>query len=340
VSLQRLLELTPLSPAEVVYVTLALLQELPGNQGEDVQLLTPADIRITDEGAVLLTERRAPAPSANDADVVSSVGRMLLPSLAAQDPIVEVALDALAMGALGRTPATAAVALSHQLPGLASPDVLAQARADLGAYVRRLHAPGLDPPLRQAPHADGVDGGPQPPTALIGAGVVVLVILAIIMSITGSGGLSQPRKAATSGVVPAPSLFVPTAEPTSLPTPTPVAYVPPAPPALGRMRGVALTPGGSCQVGGRCAATVDLRFAGAGAPTALAWRIVFYDACDGTSRQLGAGSFAAPAGWNHVVSDASVSVPPNLHGGRLVAVTSTPDAVASDPVEVVGPGCG
>jgi len=142
-------------------------------------------------------------------------------------------------------------------------------------------------------------------------------------------------------VLPAPSSVAPVIAPTALPTaiPTPLAYVAPAPPASGAMRGVALNPSGACAVGGRCAATVDLRFAGAASPTALAWQIRYYDACDGSSRTLGAGSFAAPAGWNHVISDASVAVPASLHSGRLVAVTSSPVAVASDPVEVAGPAC-
>jgi hypothetical protein len=340
VSLQRLLELTPLSPAEVVYVTLAVLHQLPENQGAELWLPTPRDVRITDEGAVLV-DGHSLSPPAAGADAVSAVGQMLVPALAAQDPLLEVALDSLAMGALGRAPAGAALALSHQLPGLASPDARAQARADLAAFVRRLHAPGVQPPLRQPSSASSVDGGPQPPRALIGAGVVMLVILAILMSITGVGAPSADPKVATSAPAPAPSALQPAVAPTPLPAPaaTAVAYVPPAPPSLGRMRGVALNPGGNCQVGGRCSATVDMRFAGAGSPTALAWKIVFYDGCDGTWSPLENGSFAAPAGWNHVISDASVAVPASLHRGRLVAVTSSPNAVASDPVEVSGPDC-
>ncbi|HEX6349421.1 MAG TPA: hypothetical protein VF160_08535 [Candidatus Dormibacteraeota bacterium] len=337
-SLQRVLELTPLSPAEVVYVTLSLLEELPSNHG-DGRRLTPGDVRITDEGALLLTDRST-APTADGADAVSAVGQMLVSALAAQDPLLEVALNSLSIGALGRTPATAAAALSHQLPALASPDVLAQARADLGAFVRRLHSPDFGTPLRQPPVAEAIEGGSQPPMAIVGVGVVVLVILAVILTLTGAGGLPSP-KAASSRALPTPSSVEPTIQPTTLPTPspTPVAYVPPGPPASGTLRGVALTPGGTCQVGGRCAASVELRFAGAGAPTALAWQVRFYDGCDGTSKTLGTGSFTAPAGWNHVISDASVAVPANLHSGRLVVVTSSPVTVASDPVDVAGPGC-
>ena len=340
VSLQRLLELTPLSPAEVVYVTLSVLDQLPDHQGGELWLPTPRDVKITDEGAVLL-EGHSPSPAGVGADAVSAVGRMLVPALAAPDPLLEVALDSLAMGALGRAPAGAALALGHQLPALASADSRAQARADLAAFVRRLHAPGLAPPLKQPSAISDVDGGPQPPKALIGTGVVVLVILAIVMSITGVGAPSAAPKVATSAPAAGPSAFEPAVEPTALPTPaaTAVAYVPPAPPSLGRMRGAALTPAGNCQVGGRCSATVDLRFSGAGSPTSLAWKIVFYDGCDGTSSALANGSFAAPAGWNHVISDASVAVPANLHRGRLVAMISSPNVVASDPVEVTGPAC-
>ncbi|MEP7105775.1 MAG: hypothetical protein ABI838_08010 [Chloroflexota bacterium] len=339
VSLQRLIELTPLDPAEAVYIALSLLQALEAASNEPNEVLPGAShVRITAAGKVLLDERAVPSPAFR-ADAVMAVGQMLLPAQAARDPLVEVALDSLAMGAFGRTPEAAAAALRQQLAGLAAPEMLEGAQDNLGAFVRQLHTTGAENP---APPAEDPAMDPRDvmPAGLIGAGVVVLTVLAVALSIAGPAGARAP---AAGGPRPTPAAASATPEPVAAPT-APVAastpaFVPPAPAAAGRMRGVTMTLGEPCQAGGSCATTVELRFAGGGAPTPLAWRVLLYDGCDGSSRALANGSYQAPAGWNRVLSEASVSIP-GAHGGKLVVVTISPDAVASEPVEVAGPACG
>jgi hypothetical protein len=346
ISLERLIELAPPGVEQWVAIADELLQALQSEGAAAGQLrLDAGDIRVTTGGEVeIATRERSPTDSAEDAGV-QAVGRLVSEALPlgdeSADPIVLVTFQALAMGALGRTPAAAAQGLRSQLAGLTSRDSVAARRDELGAIVDR---------IRRGSIAVAQPSPAGPPrlrfsrTLVLGAAFATVAVAALVLGLPGASTVLAP--AAHSRIQPTqPVAQVPIVAPASIPAvpaPTPTMDVrppAPAPASAGPLHSVALSTPAPCAPGLRCSGTVTLGFTGGYGSTALAWSVLFYDSCDSQPSTVAKGSFAAPAGWNTVIAQNSFVLAPSAHRGWLVVVTSNPAQAASKAVDVAGPSC-
>lgn len=314
--------------------------------------LGAADVAVDAAGRVRI--RGGARQTAADPDLrgARAVGRMLSPPPAATvsgafevpaDVRLGVALESLAIGAFGQDPARAAELFRDAIGGL-SRDLAISSREELGAVVRSIRWQAAD--TRTPTTTPRPGHPPAPPRARSGlrAPLVSIAALAVVIGsvLLGAGVATHGRPASRPGTSaqrsePAADAVV-GAEPR--PTPSPAAPTPPAlgPAAAGPIQRIEMTTPVPCRAGAACAASVLVGFSGSRASTAFAWSIVFHDRCTGAEVAVGRNAMTAPAGWNTVIGSTSAPLPVG-HGGWLVAVTSSPAAAASRPLEVDGPAC-
>lgn len=353
VSLARLLEVSQLSDEQLVAVAHDALEALEAEgDAARTRRLKAADIQITGSGKVRIQDRVRAASEDESESGVEAVGRIVAAGTAASDdPSVVVALEALSIGALGRAPDSARAGLGRSLPLYVSESTLARSRAELGDMVRSAHVTaGWGG--RTAPAAAAA----APPTAIsaVPAGsswrsfALLAALCAFAFIATTAPSLLAHGRSRAVGVESAPTAApvaqpavasVPASTTPAVPTAAPPAAAPAppqvAPPAAGSIRAVTLTLDPGCAAGSRCSAQTNLSFAGGSAPTSLSWTVRFYDACGGPPATITTSEFAAPRGWNTVISGSTFIVP-GARAGWLVAVTSAPAAAASAAVAVPG----
>ena len=348
ISLERLIELAPPAPEQWVAIADVLLRALDREGVAAAHFrLDARDVRVTAAGDVeIASQQRLPTDSADEAGV-QAIGHLAFEGLrgpdgtaASADPIVMVTLQALALGALGRTAPAAVNSLRARLTTLTSESTLATRREELAAVVQQIHRGAL--PVKRREPVAALPGRLQHSTALAGAfaaGIAAAAVLLILGSTAflGAQPVTTRPHAAPRQLAPQ----EPTVEATPIPPPPTPSLTPPgpAPASAGLIRSVSLSVASSCVPSARCSGTVKLLFAGGRGPTGLAWSVLFYDRCEIPPKTLANGRFSAPAGWNTVISDSSFVLPPTSHRGWLVVVTSTPAEAASAPIEVAGPSC-
>jgi hypothetical protein len=331
--------------------------------------LFAANVRVNESGdATITSPGRAPAAASGATESgPEAVGQLLCEALGipvsehdqvrapikpahVDDPVVEVAMHALAIGALGRTISTAGVRFREQVGSLAHPARLAASREELGDAVQEiLRAPAGQPataPAAHAPAAPKRAGSSRwrLPLAIAGALVIATSLTSLLVI-----GLPRGERPAAKSIAQAP----PPSEPATVAAATPVEIAPtatpapptpasppvPAPPSAGRVRGVDLQTTSACAIGRSCGVRVDVRFLSTSSPTSLAWTIRFYDSCTGNTSSSVPGRMDAPAGWNTIVAYSSIAIPSTAHRGWLIAVSSDPAAAASRPIEIAGSAC-
>src|SRR5438552_10817172 len=157
VSLERVIELSRLTPGQAVAIAQELLRALE-REGPTATAVTleARDVRVTADGAVEIVNRDRPPAGSDDDAGVQAVGQLACQALEAgsatpADPLVEVALQALAMGALGRSPAGASEQLGSQLRALTSDAQLRQERDELAGLVQRIQRRGIAGPVPKQP---------------------------------------------------------------------------------------------------------------------------------------------------------------------------------------------
>ena len=348
ISLERLIELAPPATEQWIAIADAVLQALEGEGPDAGHLrLDMSDIRVNAAGEVEIARRqRAPAKNADEAGV-QALGHLICNSLggltgtsALGEPLIFVTLDALAIGALGRTAAAARPNFRRQLVALTSESNVAARRHELAALVTRIHRGDVPRLHREGPI-------PRPRRRALSApsigGLATMIVATLALLVLVSSGFLAPAHPHTRQapvIAPLPSTDLSVLPPTPIPTDAPVAIPPaPAPSSAGIMRSVSLSLTPSCSVGGRCTGTVELHFAGGHGPTPLAWSVRFYDSCGGPASNLSTGAFTAPAGWNTVIAQTSFELAPSGHRGWLIVVSSSPAEVGSPALDVGGPIC-
>jgi hypothetical protein len=231
---------------------------------------------------------------------------------------------------------------------LAAPDRLAAGRQELAAAAAEAASGGRFPPAaaRTGSTADPVVrnwlaedegfhlprlGRPSPGALAVGAGLVVLLVLAIAV-------VNQPRRAApTAGrVTTAAPRATPTPLPTATPSPTPTGF---GPAAAGPIHAVELALQGSCSPGASCPVEVTVRFTPSPAPEDYVWTIKARDPCTGRVTDLPGNRVRAQTGWTTVIGDSSVQLPAGTGGVIVAAVTSLPAQAASPSVRVGSGTC-
>ncbi len=370
VSLERLLELGPLTAAEAVAVAFALFAELrrlePG--GRQHGAVTSRNVMVGTDGRVSLVGRTPitaeEAPTGAD---VQGAGDVICRALGitasgAEDgrvapvefsePELAVAARALAQGALGRTPQVAELGFRARVPRLADPERVADSRVEIGRLVvraesgsrRTLSEPSLGPLSLPVPRPSAPAADPRPsrarPLAALSACVVLLACLAVGaprlgLQLPGQGALrGAPAAAPTSG--PAALAVVPPATP----TPAEVHALPDyGPPAAGGLAAVEAASLQSCSPGQSCSIQISIRYSGLGSQPSFGWEVHAFDRCTGAEQVVGNGVFAPPAGWNHIQVTTPAAVPASYRSAVLVVVSSRPARAASSPLELPTAGC-
>jgi hypothetical protein len=167
-----------------------------------------------------------------------------------------------------------------------------------------------------------------PVLALAAAGVAGLLLLLIVV-VPGLVHLAQrTTPGASTAQTRSPSPAVSARPATQSPQQT----------ASGVVTGIQLTPQGACSPGSTCTIEADVHFQPTQQQTVVAWTYKVTDVCHGNSTTtLRGSSVPAQPGWVHVISDSSVSLP-STGQVRVVAETSSPADVTSDPL-TIGGGC-
>lgn len=176
---------------------------------------------------------------------------------------------------------------------------------------------------------------PAPPWRLIGWGVAVaLVLAAILFAVVGR--ITEAPAPATG--LKASSTPTPTAHPLASATPSQTP-APVPPPSTASIKAVTVALNGACAAGGACALEVTVEFPLTTAETDFAWSLAATDACTGTVTPLGDQHVTAQVGWNHVVGDTTVTLPPARGPIRIGATSTSPSQAASAPLQVGSGAC-
>jgi hypothetical protein len=348
-SLERLLELAPLTPEQGVAVGAAVLHRLAVSApAPDPAALVPRNIRILPDGGVAFGERAS--PDVDEREVLKAAGRLACSALGVDvepDPglsfsaaesvalPVVVLSRAMAVGALGSDLGEAERLFLERAGRFGSPERLQCSREELGALVARL--------LQTASvAARPVAPGERPRARFHGLPLVAassLVLLLAGLAALLSTGVTTPRPAPARSS-PALSALSPAIQPSPVEVALPQPHEVPAyaPAAAGAVRSVQVQLAGPCSAGATCALQVAVSFRPGSGPTAIAWKLEVFDRCTGNTVERPGQGFIAPAGWNHVLVASAVQLPP-ARGAALVVVTTAPALAASAPLAPAGLGC-
>jgi hypothetical protein len=181
------------------------------------------------------------------------------------------------------------------------------------------------------------------------AGVLLVLVLAIGLGVfiirslmlgNESGNNVAVTQVNTSPSAAARQSPAATAHPSPAASPTGVPQYAPASQGTVKSVQLAVRPdGGSCTVGGRCDLETTVTFTLTTSAVEYDWTFKVYDPCTGASTDAGTDKLTAQSGWNHVISDRTISLPSAKGVLYLVAVTTSPDQAASQPLSVGSGSC-
>lgn len=177
---------------------------------------------------------------------------------------------------------------------------------------------------------------------LIVAGALIVVAA---MGWFAIGSISHARSAATNAPAAsthpsAAATHAPAANPTptSAGTPTPKPEPSFGPPSAAPVKSVAMQAPG-CAPGGSCTAEIVVTTSSAPAANDISWVVRAYDACTGSTTDVGTGHFTEQQGWTSIDVSTPVRLP-QARGQLLIsAVTQAPATAASPPLTLGNPGC-
>jgi hypothetical protein len=362
-SLERLLELAPLTPEQGAAVSIAVLHQLAVGSAQP-SALVPRNVRILPEGEIAIALQRGAGPAPDgQRELLMAAGRLACAALGVDvdpDPnqgftaaetvalALVVFVRALAVGALGTDLVSAARLCAERAGRFGSAERLACSREELGALVTRLlQTPGATPPAAVR--------GPMPPAqtlprrsrsskgpAALLVGASALLLFAAAFGATVGVGVLGPHASGSTPTRPisSPAAVSPPA-PAAAPSPlqTPLTLPVYAPPAAGAIRSVQGQLVGPCQSGGRCSMDVAVSFQSRPSALPLAWKFEVVDRCSGAAVELPGGVFTAPAGWNHILIRTPLQMP-QTSAPAIVVVTTAPAAAESPWISTAAPACG
>jgi hypothetical protein len=355
-SLNGLLKVSVLTPAQAVYVAAELLDSEVARGGPDARLVA----RVTADGVVVVRE----AAFAGAGVTLPELQEALLASArhlpAHPRPHQQALLRRLEEPVVGADGGQApGRALREALQEALGPTAEARVRRELAALVEayghlagpapwRPSSNGTSPPrpreeLRppEYPPRRRDLGRRRPRTRYVLTAVVVLALA------LGAGAylvLRDPGvgQADASGAADRGTPSSPEPDDGSRPSRTddsdggqarPVPEL--AGSAAGRVRGVTLETNGSCTPGAACPVTVTVRLAAADTSQVIGWRVGAVRACRPQVAWSPRTTVTAQPGWTTVYASSSVQVPRGADLA-LVALTSTPARAQSRPVVVAG----
>ena len=236
---------------------------------------------------------------------------------------------------LGDPPLPPAAAFVQPLPPPSPSAPLAAASVAASPRVER--PPTAHPARVRIPPPDTYDDSTPAWKRLAVIGLILLVgALVIGGGILGARALfggTQPEAAAT----PSPRTTVGAA---ASPSPTGPVTVPVfAPSAAGTVKGVALKTDGACAIGSTCTVEVQVMFQPQSSTHDVNWTFKIFDRCAGTTTDQSGGTVSAQAGWNLTISDTTFALPSAKGQLAIVAISTSPDRAASQPVLVGPDGC-
>jgi hypothetical protein len=210
---------------------------------------------------------------------------------------------------------------------------------DLPSRTAAALEPAGAPPARRGPfRSPAAVWAPAPrPGRWVAAGVVVLLILAVVGAVALATRQPRPPVAVTvphpGRAVSAPPIGGPRAPTTPSPVPTGQRPVPTlAPAAAGPITAIEIQPlEGSCQPNATCPVQVTVRLQPQPAAEEVRWSFHVFDRCTGNTDVLPGVSVTALAGWAYVYGTSWPALPA-AHPLALVAVTESPAAAASPAV--------
>jgi hypothetical protein len=111
------------------------------------------------------------------------------------------------------------------------------------------------------------------------------------------------------------------------------------PHSSGGIRSVNVEPNGACSAGGKCGVEVTIAFPILNTPAEFSWGYRFFDPCSGVVTEGPTEKVTAEAGWNRLAQVRTLTLPKAVSGVAIVAVTITPQVVASPPYQAGAVKC-
>jgi hypothetical protein len=193
-----------------------------------------------------------------------------------------------------------------------------------------------------APVEDFGDEGGGPNWALIGGGVLVLLILAVGIYF-GRGllvGSSNPTGSNSPGITSSASPSA-SAKATGTPTPVPGALPTFGPASVGQVKDVTVRQASpSCSPGSSCTFEVVIDVNSPGTSSAVTWSFKVFDPCTGTTTSMDGGSITPdPGPWTSFDGNKAITLPSAKGLLDVVALSGPTDVAASTPLQVGAGGC-
>ncbi|HVD01526.1 MAG TPA: hypothetical protein VNG93_10345 [Candidatus Dormibacteraeota bacterium] len=202
---------------------------------------------------------------------------------------------------------------------------------------------------RQAtPAEDYVEERQGPNWALIGGGILVLLILALgiwfgrgLLGGASNTASNTPGPTAGSSSRSATSKPPATGKPVGTPTPAPGALPTFAPASAGQVKDVTIKQSSpSCSPGVSCTFEVVVDVNSPGTSSAVTWSFKVFDPCSGSTTSMDGGSITPVNGpWTSFDGNTAITLPSAKGQLDVVAISGPTDVAASSPLQVGAGGC-